>query len=872
MFPVLTLQSSQKECHLLLNNVSYLRVEVINIMQSNENIGLNMKEKLTLATDANILVIGAGVSGLTTAICLREAGFNVVIAADRFAPDLTSIVAGALWEWPPAVCGHHGAPRSLERSKEWCMTSYDKFKQMYADFGSEETGIYLRDVYFYFKYVLESQPSDLGKMNELKDKVDGFERGLHIVNDSIDLSFQGGIKDAYKHMAPMVDTDVYMKWLLRYAQDIGCEIVHQKITINVVENEQELLRRFNAKAIVNCAGLGSIVTTGDSSMHPLRGALVRVKNQGGVVKDAHCISHDRSSDDEQDIVFIVPRGDDLVVLGGLAQQDQWDTKLSLEVPIIRQMYDGCLQFLEELKELPLDEQEPVRTGLRPCTEKNVCLERVPNTRIFYNYGHGGSGVTLSWGCSQEIVQMVQEALREDANISAFLSNKINANQQTIFVLYDVLSAKTDFSSIRTLRSCPPGLSENRNLVLLCTREGLSKVVPSQYQYFDLVRIVESFDLEHILQICHSITADYGLSDNNCQIVSNDEYLMVLAAQLREILNLTGDRPKMLSQFTNKNSLKSALKNSLIKLPKHLIFDRNQYYKEPASYLRFVVEELGNNIFIKSVSRTGNQEFRRIHTVDELRNWCDSYVDLDGEFEFNELIRGQPYNATVVIKDGQPCYFAACKHYRFNDKFLYGHAIGSIVVRKEEPEFQKLRQFSIETLQNLEHGYPCDGVINMNLFLQEGSEEPLLMEIAVGSPGTCASKMFNEYQGVNLNELHLQLQIGDSPEIRLKDNCDWKYSAYSIHPYRDGVVTEINKPIFESDVEISWHIYIGGALQASQSMSDIAVAILLSHHDYSTLEQDLEIANNTTLYRTQKAFLEKAEVGKAKVEKAEVKMR
>ena len=222
-----------------------------------------------------------------------------------------------------------------------------------------------------------------------------------------------------------------MKWLLQYAQDIGCEIVQEKITVNVVEHEQELLCRFNAQAIVNCAGLGSIVTTGDSSIHPLRGSLVsdssnkngagfyeethntqkinhvgfkpapflegdivRVKNQGGVVKDAHCISA-RSSYEEQDIVFIVPRGDALVVLGGLAQPDQWSTELSLEVPIIRQMYDGCLQFLEELRELPLDEIEPVRTGLRPCTEKNVCLERVPSTQIFYNYGHGGSGVSDS---------------------------------------------------------------------------------------------------------------------------------------------------------------------------------------------------------------------------------------------------------------------------------------------------------------------------------------------------------------------------------------------------------------------------------------------------------------------------------------------
>ncbi|MBD2566293.1 FAD-dependent monooxygenase [Nostoc linckia FACHB-391] len=33
---------------------------------------------LLAKNDTNILVIGAGVSGLTTAICLREAGFNVV--------------------------------------------------------------------------------------------------------------------------------------------------------------------------------------------------------------------------------------------------------------------------------------------------------------------------------------------------------------------------------------------------------------------------------------------------------------------------------------------------------------------------------------------------------------------------------------------------------------------------------------------------------------------------------------------------------------------------------------------------------------------------------------------------------------------------
>ncbi|MEH2334299.1 FAD-dependent oxidoreductase [Nostoc sp.] len=790
--------------------------------------------------DVNILVIGAGVSGLTTAICLREVGFRVVIVADRFAPDLTSIVAGALWEWPPAVCGSHGAPRSLERSKNWCMTTYNKFKKIHAEFGSEETGLYLKDAYFYFKDVLENRPTELRKMNELKDKVDGFERGLQIVKETIDLNFKGGIKDAYKHMAPTTNTDVYMKWLLQQVKDIGCEIIQEKINVNVVQNEQELLRRFNAKAIVNCAGLGSIATTGDTSMYPLRGALVRVKNLGGVVTDAHCISHEESSLNEQDIVYIVPRGDDLVVLGGLTQQDQWDTDLSLEVPIIRQMYDGCLEFLQELRELPLDEKEPVRTGLRPLTEENVCVERVLNTHVFYNYGHGGSGVTLSWGCSQEIVQLVQEMLREEANPVAFSSSKIDSNKQTVFVLHDMLASKTDFGHIR---------SDNRNLVLLCSREGLSKVIPSQYQHLDLVQIVEPYNLQNLLQTYQQIKTDYKLLDDNCRIVTNDEYSVLLAAQLREALNLPGDRPTMIRQFTDKSYLKSTLKNSLIRVPKYLIFAQEQYRKEPVSYLKFVLEELGNHIFIKPVTGAGSEKTRRIHTVDELKAWCDSNVDSDEEFEFNEFITGQLYNTSVVIKNGQPCYFAACKQYRPNDEFIYGHQIGNIIVREEDPEFHKLWQFSSDTLQSLEHGYPKNGVLNIDLFLQEGSEEPILIEVAARTPGGLVSRMFDIYQGVRLNELHLQLQIGDSPDIILKDRNEWKYSASSIHPKQDGVVTAIEKPILESDVEISWQIYLEQRLKGSQSTRDVAIAILLSNHDYSILQGDYEVANSSNFYNT-----------------------
>ena len=79
-----------------------------------------------------VLVIGAGVSGLTSALCLRRRGFAVTVVAESFAPRVTSVVAGALWEWPPAVCGYHRDVDSLARSKVWCRTSLPDLRRSRA--------------------------------------------------------------------------------------------------------------------------------------------------------------------------------------------------------------------------------------------------------------------------------------------------------------------------------------------------------------------------------------------------------------------------------------------------------------------------------------------------------------------------------------------------------------------------------------------------------------------------------------------------------------------------------------------------------------------------------------------------------------------
>lgn len=357
-----------------------------------------------------VLVIGAGVSGLTTSLSLVRAGFEVVIVAEKSASECVSAVAGALWEWPPAVCGYHHDQTSLSRSKGWCMESYEIFGDLARD---QSTGVFMRMSNFYFTHPIDESPHDLHKMRELKDKVSAFVRDRDLASDNR-ISPAYGIVDAYAHLAPMIDTDQYTTWLREQVTSLGVPIIAKRITGRLAVEEQNLRNAYRVDAVVNCAGLASDELHG-APTYPLRGALVRVLNDGSRIpriEQAHCVSHDERHGDEQDIVFIVPRGENLVVLGGLAEPDQWSTDVNLENhQPIRDMYDRCIAFMPEIEKAELDPVEPVRVGLRPFRKKNVCLETEPGVNVVHNYAHGGAGFSFSWGCARETVQMVRQLTR-----------------------------------------------------------------------------------------------------------------------------------------------------------------------------------------------------------------------------------------------------------------------------------------------------------------------------------------------------------------------------------------------------------------------------------------------------------------------------
>ena len=63
----------------------------------------------------------------------------------------------------------------------------------------------------------------------------------------------------------------------------------------------------------------------------------------------------------------------------------------------------CSQIIPKLEDVKIIEE---LVGLRPGrTSVRLEKETVSGKTLIHNYGHGGSGVTLSWGCADDVVRL-----------------------------------------------------------------------------------------------------------------------------------------------------------------------------------------------------------------------------------------------------------------------------------------------------------------------------------------------------------------------------------------------------------------------------------------------------------------------------------
>lgn len=318
----------------------------------------------------DVLVVGAGVSGLTSGICLAESGARVLLVADRMPQDTTSAAAGAIW-------GLHSTEPG-ERAARWGRATLAELASLADDPAS---GVRIRSGVVAIRSAGEP-PANLSGLDDVRPCEPG--------------TLPAGFAAGWGYRAPVVHMPTYLGYLRARFQRAG-----GRMDTAVVTSLAAAARARGARAVVNCAGAGARDLVPDPAVTAVRGQIVVAANPG--ITDFFIGLPGAGSE----LVYLFPHAD-TVVLGGTQDAGNWS--LRPDPATGDRILRDCAAIDPRLRRARVLAH---RAGLRPVRPR-VRLEaetlRPPppgggppgGVLAVHNYGHGGAGVSLSWGCARDV--------------------------------------------------------------------------------------------------------------------------------------------------------------------------------------------------------------------------------------------------------------------------------------------------------------------------------------------------------------------------------------------------------------------------------------------------------------------------------------
>jgi D-amino-acid oxidase len=305
-----------------------------------------------------VAIVGAGVSGLTCAVLFAENGFESSILAEEIGDQTNSAAAAAIWYPYDVGSGAEIIP--------WALASYHRFLELARQ---NETGVSLTELRV-FSRLGPISPPDWAQSFAIRSLAKSEIPPVFVSGFSIDV--------------PLIETGNYLQYLAARLTSAG-GFVGGGMHFDELE---EVDAAFDL--IINCAGIGARELVPDPEMEPHRGQ-VAIVQKFDLPYAVVC--------DDPPLMYAIPRSNDCV-LGGtndLSSQRAVDRRTTAR--IIRE----CERVLGRTAP-PLIRE---RVGLRPGRSSGVRVapEKLRDGRtVIHNYGHGGSGFTLSWGCAQAVLE------------------------------------------------------------------------------------------------------------------------------------------------------------------------------------------------------------------------------------------------------------------------------------------------------------------------------------------------------------------------------------------------------------------------------------------------------------------------------------
>jgi D-amino-acid oxidase len=340
-----------------------------------------------IPVNQRVAIVGAGVSGLTCGIVFAERGHRIAIFAKEIGQQTTSGAAAALW-----------FPYDVEPAGKvipWALETYRALIDLARNADSGVSMIELRQ----FSRTEEIQIPDwaipLGAETVIPSEVENGAAGEAATWTGRPQAEQTGseqikslklFKSEFSLCVPLMDTTIYLDYLAnRFLRDGG------SITENVrFEKLEDVDQKFDL--VINCAGIGARELFYDADLEPHRGQVAIVPRIKDLPYAVVC--------DDAPLVYAIPRTNDCV-FGGT---NELSNDLTVDSETTARIVADCSRALKIENPNVL----AARVGLRPFRKSGVRVERAhlgDGRTVVHNYGHGGSGFTLSWGCANAVFQL-----------------------------------------------------------------------------------------------------------------------------------------------------------------------------------------------------------------------------------------------------------------------------------------------------------------------------------------------------------------------------------------------------------------------------------------------------------------------------------
>lgn len=326
--------------------------------------------------------------GITSALRLLEAGFtDVTLVAEKLSA-ITSKTSPGVFR--PDWVGN----TSTERVIAWGLATREHYSEVYRDAGSA-AGISTL-------VHLEICRTEAGKdaMRQPRAVLPHVMAGFREMTPS-ELKCHFPTADAgYMYSSFVVEGNRYLPYLLERATRLGLHVLEHRVdgtpgTAAFCRNAVQVAGRPACRIVVNATGIN-----GGPECYPVRGQLVLVKAPyQRLAMGEYCAK------DPAYPTYIYPRRDH-VVLGSTYLEHDGDREEREETTA--SIIKRCAEFNPELASAPI---LSVVVCIRPGRKEGVRLDHTlvaDDFHVISNYGHGGAGISLAWGCAGDVVHLAQQ--------------------------------------------------------------------------------------------------------------------------------------------------------------------------------------------------------------------------------------------------------------------------------------------------------------------------------------------------------------------------------------------------------------------------------------------------------------------------------